>query len=301
MTTPTPAAEWAIDEPLVRELLRAQHPDLAGLPLELLDSGFDNVMYRLGGELLVRLPRRAIAVPLLHHEQTWLPEMARWLPIAVPAPVRIGVPSERFPRPWSVLPWLPGRPADLEPPEAAEAARWAGFLRALHRPAPPDAPENAFRGCPLRDRQPAIEQRLAHLREATDSVPPSIDALWADALEAPPAHRPLWLHGDLHARNVLVERGHFTGVVDWGDLTSGDVATDLASVWMLFEEPAARAAVLERYEPNPPLLRRARGWAVSFGALLLDTGLVDHPRHAARGAATLRRLAADASALGWPS
>ena len=37
-------------------------------------------------------------------------------------------------------------------------------------------------------------------------------------------------------------------------------------------------------------LRRARAWAAFFGIILLETGLNDHPEHAAMGAAILRRL-----------
>ena len=89
-----PAADIEIDEPLVRSLLRAQHPDLADLPLQPMDSGWDNAMYKLGAELAVRLPRRVAVTKLIEHEQHWLPQLAPLLPIAVPAPVRIGLPAE---------------------------------------------------------------------------------------------------------------------------------------------------------------------------------------------------------------
>ncbi len=58
---PTPAAEVAIDAPLVCALLREQHPDLADLPLTACHAGWDNQVYRLGDALAVRLPRRAAA------------------------------------------------------------------------------------------------------------------------------------------------------------------------------------------------------------------------------------------------
>ena len=51
-----PAAEVDIDGPLVRALLSEQHPDLAGLPLTNVGSGWDNRTYRLGEGLAVRLP-----------------------------------------------------------------------------------------------------------------------------------------------------------------------------------------------------------------------------------------------------
>ena len=76
-------------------------------------------------------------------------------------------------------------------------------------------------------------------------------------------------------------------------MASGTPATDLASVWMLFADSHARADLLSTYGASDALLARAKGWAILFGAVLLDTGLVDHPRHAAVGKNTLMRLAED--------
>jgi aminoglycoside phosphotransferase (APT) family kinase protein len=294
MTSGTPVADHDIDEALVRTLLRDQHPDLPDSTIVLLDTGWDNVMYRLGDEYVVRLPRRKEAVILIEHEQAWLPSLARRLPIPIPAPVRVGRASGSYPWPWSILPWLPGRTADLEPLSAHQAKPLADFLRALHRRAPADAPLNSVRGVPLRDREKSVEERLARLRDATDLITPTLLGVWSDALATPEAIESNWLHGDLHARNVLVEGGMMTGIIDWGDVTSGDVATDLASVWMLLADSPARADCLARYRPSDELLARAKGWAVLFGAVLLDTGLIDHPRHAAMGEATLRRVEEDA-------
>lgn len=292
-TMGTPAADIRIDDALVRELLRDQHPDLAEAPLRLLDTGWDNVTYRLGEDYVVRLPRRKEAVPLAKHEQTWLPKLAAKLPIPIPSPVRVGKPNENYPWTWSILPWIPGEAADLAPPSADQARPLADFLLALHQPAPPDAPVNIVRGVPLGNRAEAVEERMARMREATNAITPKIESLWNNALAAAPSTESLWLHGDLHARNVLVENGTITGIIDWGDVTSGDVATDLASIWMLLADAKAREECLAGYRPSAALLARAKGWAVFFGVILLDTGLVDHPRHAAMGEATLRRVEED--------
>jgi aminoglycoside phosphotransferase (APT) family kinase protein len=112
------------------------------------------------------------------------------------------------------------------------------------------------------------------------------------ALHAPLDVSPTLLHGDLHPRNVLVEQGVITGIIDWGDITSGDCATDLASIWMLFAEPRARQDALAAYGSlSEATLHRAKGWVVFFGVMLLDSGLIDNPRNAAIGERTLRRVA----------
>jgi len=285
-----PEAEIEIDAALVRRLLESQHPDLAALPLAPLASGWDNVMYRLGDGLTVRLPRRAVAAELIVNEQTWLPLLAPLLPIPISAPVRIGRPTDEYPWHWSVLPYFRGHAADQHPPAGSEAGRWAMFLLALHQPAPPNAPVNEVRGIPLVEREGTTNERLARLRNATNLITPAIERLWARGLAAPRAAEPRWLHGDLHAQNVLVHGGVVTAVVDWGDITGGDVATDLASVWGLFEDPADRERTLTTYGPDQHTLDRARGWAVLFGAVLLDSGLVNSARHAAMGRVLLTRL-----------
>ena len=99
-----PAAEVDIDERLVRRLLGDQHPDLAHLPLSLVANGWDNVIFRLGPDMTVRLPRRQLAAELVVNEQRWLPELAPRLSIPIPTPLRIGLPHDVFPWHWSSRP-----------------------------------------------------------------------------------------------------------------------------------------------------------------------------------------------------
>jgi hypothetical protein len=153
----TPAAELVIDAALARQLVSAQHPDLADLPIRVVGSGWDNAMVRLGDDLALRLPRRTVAVQLLLNEQTWLPRLKDKLPLPIPAPVRTGVATERFPWPWSITPWMAGETADLSLPDADQGEPLAGFFRALHRPAPAEAPRNPVRGVPLSSRIEAFQ------------------------------------------------------------------------------------------------------------------------------------------------
>ena len=251
-------------------------------------------MFRLGEQLLVRLPRRHLAAPLIENEQRWLPVLAERLPIAVPAPVREGLPGRGYPWKWSVLPWLQGSTADQVEPHAAQAPRLAQFLRALHLQAPDDAPRNEARGVPLAQRADVIEARMRRLEADTDLITGDIRRAWRQGLAAPLADEATWLHGDLHPRNILVENGAISGIIDWGDITSGDAATDLACIWMLFAERSCRQRALQAYGAiSEAMLRRARGWAVLFGVVLLETGLTDHPQHMAIGQKTLARIAED--------
>lgn len=287
-----PAAEHRVDAALARALLAEQHPDLAHLPIAPAAEGWDNVMFRLGDGLALRLPRRTIGATLIRTEQRWLPELAPSLPVDIPAPVRVGEPGCGYPWPWSITPWLPGAPAERAPLYADEAPRLGAFLKALHRPAPKDAPVNPYRSIPLAQRAPNVEATLARVQAAhPELIDAALRRTWDEAVAAEIDIAPTWIHGDLHARNVLSDGGRLSGVVDWGDMARGDPATDLYGLWMLMPDADARAAALEAYGGvSPSTLRRARGWAVTMGLILLEAGGETDPGLAAMGERTLTAL-----------
>jgi aminoglycoside phosphotransferase (APT) family kinase protein len=289
--TRAPDAEVVVDIETVRALLRTQHPDLSDLSLQETAAGWDNFMFRLGEGMTVRLPRRLASVAMLEHEQRWLPAIAPQLPVPVPSPLRIGKPNDQYPWPWSIVPWLPGETADLAPLTADQAKPLARFLRALHVAAPADAPRNPARGVPLQQRAIAVQERMQRLAQKTLLANSTVSKIWESALEAPPAELSTWLHGDLHAQNVLVEDGKLTGVIDWADIAAGDSATDLATIWMLLPTVGARETAIAEYGAvSPATWSRALGWAINLGTLLLETGLADNPRHAKIGELTLQRI-----------
>ncbi len=280
----TPISEVEIDATLVYNLLENQHPDLAHLPISLVDSGWDNVIFRLGEQFSVRLPRRKVAAKLIENEQTWLPLIAAQLPLPVPTPYRLGKPALGYPWRWTVLPWLTGMTADRAEPHPHQAKRFGAFLKSLHMPAPLSAPINPVRGIPLTQREDFVAEGMKRLESKTNLISPQIRKMWNLAVKAPFDVKAKWLHGDLHPRNILVENGEITGIIDWGDITSGDIATDLASIWMLFSESNTRKQAIAEYgNVSEATWQRARGWAILFGVVLLDTGLIDNPRHAVLG------------------
>jgi aminoglycoside phosphotransferase (APT) family kinase protein len=274
----------------VRRLLLSQRPELAHLPLERVDAGWDNEIFRLGEAAAVRLPRRAAAADLIEHEQRWLPRLAPQLPLPVPVPQFEGQSGCGYPWRWSVVPWLPGAGADVMMPGVGQAFVWTKFLRALHVPAPDQAPRNPVRGVALGARAAAVESRMRRLERTTAMVSVAVRRAWEAGLAAGCAENHTWIHGDLHARNVLVEDGALSAVVDWGDLSAGDPATDLASVWTVFAESRARERVMQSYGAEPDTWSRARAWAILLAVMLADSGLRDNPRNAAAGAEILRRV-----------
>jgi len=297
---PMPPAEVNVSLGLVHRLIAEQMPDLVDRPLRMLAHGWDNVMVRIGDDLVARLPRRAVAVDLLLHEQRWLPGLAPRLPLPVPAPLRAGRPGPGYRWPWSVVPYLPGDIAARTPPADRDeaAVTRAAFLTALHVSAPADAPRNPLRGVPLANRAARLANDLDRLGTAIDSD--TVTRMFRAAVEAPTwDSAPVWLHADLHPANTLVDGGQVSGVVDFGDITAGDPATDLSVAWMLLPADSRTAfwdayRATSRHPADDDLWIRARGWALVLSVAFLGQS-ADNPLIAGIGRRTLDAvLGADA-------
>lgn len=281
-----PAADLDTSIGLVRTLLAAQAPDLADLPISLFAHGWDNDMYRLGERLLVRLPRREVAAALLENEVRWLPAIAASLTVRTPQPVFAGVPTEDFPRPWSVVEHVAGTVASSVPvaDRTVFAQDLADFLVALHEPAATHAPVNPVRGGSLAhpESDARVRARLALLADAGQaSLADALLPRWEAWVRAPDFDGvDVQLHGDLHPHNMVTgPDGRLAGVIDWGDLTAGDPACDLATAWLTFDA-SGRRAFIDRVDQgglvDAATWARAKAWAMHLG-LVLATSNDDQP------------------------
>lgn len=279
-----PTAEVDVTDDLVRSLLTDQHPDLAGLPIRTLANGWDNVIFRLGDDLTVRLPRREMAARLIDHEQAVLPDLADALPIRIPAPLRIGRPALGYPWSWSVNPWIPGTIAATTPvaDSACQARRLGDFVAALHVTAPTDAPPNPYRGHFIGDNTAVNVERADQIDWGHQML-----VRWHELVDVEPwQHAPTWIHGDLHGANLLVDAGQISGVIDFGDVCAGDPATDLAIAWSMFDaddRDVFRAAAGQgEHEIDDATWQRAEAWALHF-AVVYTIHSADNPTMGAIG------------------
>lgn len=279
-----PEADIRIDEALVSRILRTGAPSLAHHTPVASGEGFDAVIYRIGPEHAIRLPRRAYASGIIETEQRWLPLLSEGVDTATPVALIAGQASADFPRPWSIVPWIEGETVASVPPARRDhlAAPLAHFVGSFQRAAPASAPENSYRGGPLAHRDHSVRERLASGKIAQAD---QLLEIWEQALRAPQwTGLSLWLHGDLHPNNLIcrtAEDGEMdlAGVIDFGDLTAGDPATDVATAWLTLE-PAAREEFFNGFEPcydvDGPLLERAQGWALLMAsAMITEAG--DNP------------------------
>jgi aminoglycoside phosphotransferase (APT) family kinase protein len=285
------ADEVPIDADLVRRLLAGQLPDLARLPLRAVEPwGTDNATWRLGDELVVRLPRIGWAREQVDLEATWLPRLAPLLSVRIPEPVVVGEPAEGYPYRWAVHRWLPGEPA--RPDRIADPARLAEDLARTVvelRSVPVEgAPPARGRARPLQEYDREARRAIAgaaHLVDADTAL-----GIWEDALAAPPhVGPPVWVHGDLDG-NCLLTAGRLSGLVDWGSACAGDPAVEVQVAWSDLLTEAARRRFLDLVEADDAAIARARGAAVQQACAALPYYLGTYPLIVERSAHKLRAL-----------
>ena len=256
----------SITAEVASELVASQFPEWAGLPIEEVPlPGWDNVTFRLGEDLSIRLPRNDSYAPQVAKCHQWLPVLAPDLPVPIPEPVAIGRKDDLFPRRWSVYRWLEGVPAaiatvDDEITFAGDLARFLVALRAIDASAGPPAGSHSFH------RGGSLAVYDAQTRGAIDvlshrSSASTLRNVWDIAMASEWSGAPVWVHGDVAPSNLLVTQGALSAVIDFGCCAVGDPACDLVMAWTYFSDDAAEA-FRRQTDLDTNTWRRARGWAL---------------------------------------
>jgi aminoglycoside phosphotransferase (APT) family kinase protein len=290
--------QFEIDEGLVRRLLAEQFPRWADLPVRAVPtSGTENAIFRLGAEMIVRLPYRAVRHDQIEKLEHWLPILAPRLPLSIPEMLARGAPSENYPVAWSIVRWLDGEEAALDrlsdPVGAAHAL--AEFVRSLIAIDTTDGPapgeHNFWRGVPLAARD-EVTRRCVRESEGLVDMEAVVRA-WEQALAAPVWDAPpTWLHGDLAPDNLLIRDGRLRAVIDWGGLGVGDPAAELLPAWNLFRG-ASRGAYREALGLDDATWARGRGWALSTAIVALPYYRRTIPVRASRARDVIREVLMD--------
>jgi len=266
--------EVDIDADLVARLLAAQYPRWTDRPIGPVTSGTDNITFRLGDDLAVRLPRTPGTAGQVQLDHRWLPQLGPHLPLAVPQPLEIGEPGEGYPFSWGVYRWLPGEELELDRVDdpAQVAADLAGFvrsLRALDATGAPVPSDNPFdRGTPLAPRDAMFREALDELRDEFDTA--LVLASWERSLAATPwDDPPVWIHGDLMSGNLLMADGRLSAVIDFATLRAADPAGDLLAAWYVFDDAESRRVYRAEVGLDDDAWARARGWAMSLAMIAI--------------------------------
>ena len=273
------------DADLVQSLVEAQFPQYGDLPVSRVESaGTDNVLFRLGVDHVVRLPRDEVTARYLRNEQRWLPMLSPHLPLDVPVVVGVGEPSASFPLPWLICRWLPGIDAYSEPPsERSDTAIELGrFMAALQRVDPTGAPAS-FRGTPLQFQEQDVLAGIADLGADGLIDTTAANGAWRSIVDIPQWDEPpVWVHSDLLPSNIVVNNGLVSSVIDFGRAGVGDPACDLMIAWTLLNADD-RPLLREHAEVDAATWARGRGWAFGFGVMAWHYHRISNPVLAAIG------------------
>jgi aminoglycoside phosphotransferase (APT) family kinase protein len=162
----------------------------------------------------------------------------------IPVPLAIGVLAEGYPWNWSIYRWLDGAPASAAPIDDLTelAVALAHFLTRLQQMdptgGPPPGAHNFFRGGPVETYDAETHDAIAKVR---DQIPAeAATAVWEKALGTTWEGKPVWVHGDVAASNLLVRNGRLSAVIDFGSSGVGDPACDVAIAWTLSQVKAGR-------------------------------------------------------------
>ncbi|MFE4517851.1 phosphotransferase [Kitasatospora sp. NPDC056783] len=289
--------ELDIDEALVRRMVAERFPRWAGLPVEpVVPVGTSHAMYRLGAELVVRVPRTPRSAGEIGQEDRWLPRLAPHLPVPVPVPLAVGGPVDGCPWSWAVLRWLDGtNPVVGELAQPVPLAEdLAAFVTAMRR--------LDLAGGPASYRSETLADRDANVRKAIGAVADVIaaeaaTAAWEEALKAP-GHPgpPVWIHADLQPGNLLVSPdGRLGAVIDFGCAGLGEPAVDLIPAWYVLPAPA-REAFRTAVAADDAAWARARGWALSVALMEVAYYRESNPRMAATARHVIAEVLADHAA-----
>jgi len=287
--------ETDIDAGLVRRLVAAQFPGLAGLPVSAVQpAGTVNAIYRLGDRLCARLPRVRSWAQDLDEEWDWLPKLAPQLSLRVPEPVAKGHPGSGYPFSWAIYRWIDGQPyADEVVGDEHQAAReLAQFVAELRRIDPAGAPRAGRK--PLRQLDAGTRAAIASARAVIDSD--AATAAWSQALEAPAwTGTPVWIHADLLRPNLLTAGGRLSAVIDFGSAGAGDPAADVIAAWSVFG-PAGRGTFRRALGVDDGTWHRARGYALHQAAMIIPYYPETNPGFVALAKRTVGEVLADISA-----
>ncbi len=261
----------------VAQLVATQFPQWAQLPVRAVQpQGWSNQTFRLGSDMVVRVPRNEHYVAQIQTECEFLPRLSGHLPVASPQPLAIGQPTRECRRPWVVYAWIEGETVQLLP--TADTAQLApdlgAFLSAMQRLDPTGGPQpgkhNFHRGGQLSIYNAQTRQALGILQGKLDTA--AALRIWEAALDTQWSNMPVWVHGDIGVGNLLQQNGRLCGVIDFGNMCVGDPACDLAPAWTLFSG-IGRAAFRAALAVDAGTWARGRAW-VLWKALILEAGLV---------------------------
>lgn len=259
---------YNISVDLVRKIIYKQFPEYQSLTIQKVEKqGHDNRSYRLGCDMLIRMPSSKEYAQKIPIEQELLLKLAPFINIKIPKPIKIGQPSKDYPYPFSIYKYLPGKSLNLMELNNQEkeqlAYDLAKFLKELYNikniPILKPGTHNFYRGEHISVYKEDFIKQISQLTDILNTKQAS--KLFNDACTTKWNKDPVWIHGDLAIGNILIDQGKLSGIIDFGCSATGDPACDLVITWTYFSGQA-REIFIKEIAMDEETWRRARSWAL---------------------------------------
>ena len=251
-----------INVDLAYKIIKKQFPEYSHLDIKSVEKqGHDNRTYRIGNDMLIRMPTAESYALKVPKEQELLPKLAKHLSVAIPAPIKMGKPSKDYPYPFSIYKWLDGRSANhitLDEQSLENLAfELATFLKELQAITDEEGPapgqHNWWRGDHVSIYDSGAREQIAKLADIIDGN--SALELWERACATKWNKAPVWIHGDYAVGNILIKDNKLSGVIDFGGTAMGDPACDLVIAWTYLSSRARDIFAAEMRLDNDTWLR----------------------------------------------
>lgn len=257
-----------INELIAQQLIHDQFPQFQHLEIvPVKTQGHDNRTFRLGHELLLRLPSASCYASNIQKEQIWLPQLAEHISIPISKPIALGKPTKYYPFHWAIYEWISGESAnnlhqnDLNLADIALSL--TQFLKELESVnilyAPRPGLHNFHRGGSLRIYHKQTQEALQKLSDFIDIKP--YELLWNEALHSHYQGEPVWIHGDISAGNILIENKKLKAIIDFSGIAQGDPACDVTIAWTFFDKQS-REIFRKNLSFDDCTWVRAQAWAM---------------------------------------
>lgn len=257
-----------INEIIAQQLITEQFPEFKNFEIKSIKTqGHDNRTFRLGNDLLIRLPNAQRYASSIEKEQIWLPQFAPHIATMIPKPINLGQPTSYYPFSWSIYQWIEGESANnlmqdnLDLPIIAEQlAQFLTELAAINtKNGSHPGPENFYRGGRLRIYYKQTQAALQKLSSSIDVA--AYEQLWHQAVQNGWLCDPVWIHGSMNPSNIIIEDKQLKSVIDFSRIAVGEPSCDLVMAWTFFDE-TSKQIFKENLNYKENIWENGRAWAL---------------------------------------
>lgn len=257
-----------INETIAQKLIQEQFPMYKNLEIQsVTNQGHDHKTFRLGNNLLLRLPTATRYAININKEALWLPQFTPSIATTIPMPITVGKPTTYYPCYWSIYQWIEGQSANNLTPQEMNlneiALSLAEFLQQLAsidtKYGPKPGPHNFYRGAHPSVYFKEIQTALQKLSSFFDVG--NYERIAYQAIQNSFTDIPVWVHGDISPGNIIIKNKKLNAVIDFSGIAVGDPACDLTIAWTFFDQTSKE--ILKSNLPyNQLMWEKAQAWAL---------------------------------------